>query len=103
MIAAVMERGMVALPHLVCVNAIIYTSDYEGKSQFWALEQNNYIIWCLLFIISSLFVLVMLGFVTLIVLAAVSIALIDVLKVYPNILKITKHSLLYSHWVLFLN
>lgn len=45
----------------------------------------------------------MLGFVTLIVLAAVSIALIDVLKVYPNILKIAKHSLLYSHWVLFLN
>lgn len=44
MIAAVVERGMVALPHLVCVNAIIYTSDCEGKSQFRALEQNNYII-----------------------------------------------------------
>lgn len=44
MIAAIMEMGMVALPHLVYVNAIIYTSDYEGKSQFRVLEQNNYII-----------------------------------------------------------
>lgn len=103
MIAAIMEMGMVALPHLVYVNAIIYTSDYEGKSQFRVLEQNNYIIWCLIFIISSLFVLVMLGFVALIVLEAVSMSLIDVLKMYPNILKIANHSLLYSHWVLFLN
>lgn len=97
-----MEIGMVILPYLACVNAIIYTSDYEGGSQFRALEQNNYIIWCLLFIISSFFVFVMFGFVTLIVLAAVSMASI-VLKVYPNILKIAKLSLLYSHWVLFLN
>lgn len=103
MTAAVMEIGMVVLPYLVCVNAIIYTPHYEGGSQFRVLEQNNYIIWCLLFIISSLFVLVMLGFVSLIVLAAVSMALIDVLKLYPNILKTDKNSLLYIHWVLFLN
>lgn len=45
----------------------------------------------------------MLGFVALIILEAVSMSLIDVLKMYPNILKIAKHSLLYSHWVLFLN
>jgi len=50
MIAAVLEIGMVVLPHLVCVNAIIYTSDYEGRLQFRALEQNNYVIWCLLFV-----------------------------------------------------
>lgn len=97
-----MEIGMVILPYLACVNAIIYISDYEEGSQFRVLEQNNYIIWCLLFIISSFFVFVMFGFVTLIVLAAVSMVLI-VLKVYPNILKIAKLSLLYSHWVLFLN
>lgn len=34
---------------------------------------------------------------------AVSMALIDVLKAYPNILKIAKHCLCNSHWILFLN
>lgn len=57
---------------------------------------------CLLLFL-NFFVLVILGFVTFIVLAAVSMALIDILKVYPNILKIAKHPRLYSHWVLFLN
>lgn len=65
MIAALLEIGMVVLLHLVCVNAIIYTSDCEGRSQLRALEKKQLHNLTLAFYLFSLSVLVVLGFDTL--------------------------------------